>query len=329
MKRINQDIQEGKFSNLYLLSGEEAYLRNRYRDKLKNALSTEGDTLNTSYYSGKGLNIGEIIDLAETMPFLSERRVIIIEETDLFSSAAAGEQLADYISQIPDTTYFIFCEETVNKTYKLYKRIKANGYCAEFDRQTNADIRKWVLSIVTSENRKITNSAFEEFIAGCGNDMYLVKSELDKLLGYTYGNEAITLSDVRAICSARIEDKIFVMLDNIMNGYTDAALNLYGDLIALQEDPGHILSMIIRQLRLMMHVKVMNREGKSVGEMASALKVEGFVIKKLITQTRNVTRKSLEDAIVMCVQTEEDSRKGKIDIKIGVEIIIVSLSMKK
>lgn len=70
MKRIAQDIKSGQFSNVYLLYGEEAYLRKQYRDNLKKALVTEEDTMNCNLFSGKEINENEVIDLAETMPFL-------------------------------------------------------------------------------------------------------------------------------------------------------------------------------------------------------------------------------------------------------------------
>ena len=75
MKRIAQDIKSGQLRNLYLLWGEEAYLRKQYRDNLRKALVPEEDTMNCSVYSGKDINVNEIVDLAGTMPFFAERRV--------------------------------------------------------------------------------------------------------------------------------------------------------------------------------------------------------------------------------------------------------------
>ena len=86
MKRIAQDIKNGQFNNIYLLYGEEAYLRRQYRDNLKKALVAEDDTLNCTSYSGKDINVNEIVDIAGTMPFFAERRVIIIENSGWLKS---------------------------------------------------------------------------------------------------------------------------------------------------------------------------------------------------------------------------------------------------
>ena len=74
MKSLNEDIKQGQFKNIYLLYGEEDYLKKQYRDRLVKAMLPEGDTVNYAHYEGKGLPVGEIIDLAETMPFFAERR---------------------------------------------------------------------------------------------------------------------------------------------------------------------------------------------------------------------------------------------------------------
>ena len=81
MKGIDEDIKKGSFQPVYLLYGEESYLKKQYGQKLKHALVSEEDKMNTTFYEGKGIHPGEIIDLAETLPFCAERRLIFIENS--------------------------------------------------------------------------------------------------------------------------------------------------------------------------------------------------------------------------------------------------------
>ena len=113
MKTIDQDIKEGKLKNVYLLYGVERYLIRQYRDKLKRAIVIEDDTMNFSSFSGADVNQKEIIDLAETLPFFAERRLILIEDSGLFKKGA--EELADYMAHIPENTYFLFVEKEVDR----------------------------------------------------------------------------------------------------------------------------------------------------------------------------------------------------------------------
>ena len=125
MKTIDNDIKTGQFKQIYLLYGEEQYLIRQYRDKLKHALAADDDTMNFSAFSGSDINQKEIIDLAETLPFFADRRLILIEDSGLFKKSA--EELADYMSFIPETTYFVFAEKEIDKKTKMYKQVKKNG----------------------------------------------------------------------------------------------------------------------------------------------------------------------------------------------------------
>ena len=90
MKSLNEDIKNGQWKPVYLLYGEEAYLKKQYKDRMTKAILPDGDTVNYAYYEGKGINPGELIDLAETMPFFAERRLIVVENSGFFKKCGAG-----------------------------------------------------------------------------------------------------------------------------------------------------------------------------------------------------------------------------------------------
>ena len=102
MKTLNEDLKSGQFKQVYLLCGEEGYLKKQYKNRFVKAMLPEGDTMNYSYYEGKNTPVKEAIDLAETLPFFAERRLIVFENTGFFKTAA-GADLADYIKDMPET----------------------------------------------------------------------------------------------------------------------------------------------------------------------------------------------------------------------------------
>ena len=95
MKSLNEDLKTGQFKQIYLLYGEEGYLKRQYRDRFVKAMLPDGDTMNYAHYEGKNINVREVIDLAETLPFFAQRRLIVFEDTGFFKSA--GAELADSI----------------------------------------------------------------------------------------------------------------------------------------------------------------------------------------------------------------------------------------
>jgi DNA polymerase III delta subunit len=93
MKTLQEDLKTGNFKHCYLLYGEEPYLVQQYKTRLKNALSVEGDTMNTSVFSGKDIRPEALIDLAETLPFFAERRVILVDTSSLVISSCNARRI--------------------------------------------------------------------------------------------------------------------------------------------------------------------------------------------------------------------------------------------
>ena len=130
MEQLLNDLKQQTFKSVYLLCGEEAYLRNQYKKRLKDAMTDEGDTMNYSYYEGKDVNPRAVIDMAETLPFFAERRVLMIENSGFFKNKC--DELADYVSSIPESTCLIFVETEIDKRSRLYKEVKKYGRVVEF-----------------------------------------------------------------------------------------------------------------------------------------------------------------------------------------------------
>mgnify|MGYP000609297008 CR=1 FL=1 len=113
MKNLNADLKNGTFLQVYLLTGEEAYLKNRYKKRLRAAIVGEDDLMNFTAYTGKGIDIRQVIETAETMPFFAERRLIQIEDSGFFKNACP--ELAEYLPTMPKETYMVFVEQEIDK----------------------------------------------------------------------------------------------------------------------------------------------------------------------------------------------------------------------
>lgn len=324
MKTIDMNIKEQKFSPAYLLYGEEVYLKRQYRDKLVNAMTTPGDTMNYSVYQGKDINPGELIDLAETLPFFAERRVILVEDSGFFKSSC--DSLAEYIPQINETTCFIFVESEVDKRGKTYKAIKKAGSAVEFVPQTEAVLTRWVLGRIKRENKNITQKVMQLFFDRTGFDMSNIDRELEKLLCYTMKKDVIEAEDVKAVVTEQISNKIFDMVDAISSHNQQRALELYYDLLTLKEAPMRILFLITRQFRILAQVKELSGKGFSNKDIAQRVGVPEFAVRKYQGQNRNYTKEKLIQALKDAAIAEEEVKTGKLNEKIAVEIFITAYS---
>lgn len=323
MQRINEDIKQGNFKQIYLLYGEERYLKKQYTDRLRKALCNDGDDMNVHLYEGKDISVGEIIDLSETLPFLAERRVIFISNSGLFKSG--GEKMAEYLTAPNETTFFIFTEDEVDKRSKLFKAVQSKGYASEFGIQDENTLKRWVAGILSKENKKITENTVQLFLTKTGTDMDNIYTELEKLICYCMDKEIITAEDVEAICTTRVSNHIFDMINAIADNQQQKALELYYDLIALKEPPMRILFLIARQCNYLLQVKEMRTKGYDNKTIGSKLGLAPFIAGKYVTQAGRFKTSVLKNAVKQCVEAEEAVKTGRMNDRMSVELLILSV----
>ena len=327
MQIIAKDIKQNTFRNLYLLYGEEDYLRKQYRDRLWRAMGDPEDTMNCQYLEGKDISVEKLIDLGQTMPFLAPRRVIVVENSGFFKSTQ--DKLADYLKEVPETTFFIFVEPQVDKRNRVYKACKENGYVAEFARQTEETLSRWIVGMVTRENKKITQRALETFMESVGDDMEHIASELEKLFCYTLAKEDITEADVQAVCVRQIDNRIFDMIEAALDKKQKLALDLYYDLIALKEPARRILFLITRQFNLLYQTKLLRAKGYDNKAIGSRLGLAPFVASKYMARAGRYSADMLRAALEQCVDGEEAVNTGKIAEVLCVELLIIGFSRQE
>lgn len=323
MQRINNDIKSGQFRPVYLLYGEERYLKRQYRDKLKNALCAPGDNMNNHFYDGKGISVGEIIDLAETLPFLAQHRVIFMDNSGLFKSG--GEQMAEYLGAQNESTLLIFTETEVDKRSKLFKAVQAQGCAVEFTQQDENTLKRWVAGVLGREGKKITESTALLLLNRTGTDMENINMELEKLICYCMDKEVVEPQDVEAVCTTRVSNHIFDMVTAIAEKRQKDALELYYDLLTLKEPPMRILFLIARQCNMLLQAKAMKSKGLSNKEIASGLGVPPFAVNKYLNQASRFKTSVLRQALDKCVEAEEAVKTGRMNDVMSVEILILSV----
>ena len=322
MKNLNQDLKDGTFKPVYLLFGDEPFLIASYKRRLREAL-TGGDTMNYNYFEGKGPDVKEIISLADTMPFFAARRLIMIDGSGFFKTAAPDE-LVDYMGAIPETTCLVFCESEVDKRNRLYKKVKELGRAVELGRQDAAQLSRWAAGILAQDGKRITRSVMDYFLERTGDDMESIRSELEKLVCYTMGRSVVTKEDVDAVGTVHVENRIFEMVSAITAGNKRKAMDLYEDLLTLREPPMRILFLIARQFNQLLQVKELADAGNDKGSIAAKAKIPPFAAGRLIAQARSFTREQILSCVSRCVQLEEDVKTGKLDDRLAVELLIAA-----
>lgn len=324
MKTIDEDIKTGQLKTAYLLYGPEAYLRRQYRDKLKHAMAAPDDNMNFAAFEGKETDVEAVIELAETLPFFAEQRVILIENSGFFKNSC--ERLAEYLPKTPSTTHFIFVEDEIDKRSKCYKAVQKTGKVVEFATQTEELLTRWILSRLKKEGKNITGSVMQLFLSKTGTDMGNIDRELEKLICYTMGRPVIEAADVEAIATEQTQNKIFEMVNAIAEHNQRKALDLYYDLLTLKEPSMRIMYLISRQFQILLNVKDMSARGMDQASMAKIAGIPPFAVRRNVSQAKGFSMEQLKQALRDGVDLEEAVKTGRMNDQMAVEIFLMKYS---
>lgn len=331
MIRVKEDIKNGTFKNMYLLFGEEAFMRNYYKKQLRDALVDSEDNLNYSYFEGSNTDINQVTDLVNTMPFMSDHRVVMCENTgwmlkDSESAADNLKVLMDALKAIGEDVVFIICEEKVDKRAALYKLINSEGVAEEFAKETDETLARWAAGYCNAAGKKMTSATAMYFITEAGNDMTLLSLELEKLIAWCLDRSEITIKDIDEVCTHQVNGKIFDMITAISQRRQKEALKLYYDLLTLRESGFHILSLLVRQYNNMLEVKDGLNRNYSFRQIAEKTGIKDWLVRKMADIVRNMKYDEIKNCLEACAKAEQDIKSGNLTETLSIELLIITLS---
>jgi DNA polymerase-3 subunit delta len=187
---------------------------------------------------------------------------------------------------------------------------------------------RWIAANIKKEGKKVTGQTVKHFLSKVGTDMENIQKELEKLFCYTLDKEIITTEDVEEICTTQITNQIFAMVDSVANKQQRKALDYYYDLIALKEPPMRILYLLVRQFKLLLEVKELDKRGYAKKDIATMAGIMPFVVGKYQEQAKTFRRSMLREIIEYGVELEESVKTGHLNDTLAVELFIMKYSAK-
>ena len=329
MKTLENHIKNKTFSNIYVIFGEEEYLKNIYEKKLiSNIIDENFKMMNFDIFEGKNVNVSNIIDACDTMPFMSDYRIVILKNTGLIYDGKKDDtiKLENYLHTLPKTTILIFIEEKIDKKLKIFKTISNIGTFHKIDILSENELVNWILNVFKDNNKNISAKEAIYIIRNIGFNMEILLNEINKLISFKGSSTKITINDIDNICTKSIESKIFDLINFMSNKDMDNAIKIYKNLIINKTSPFVILNMISRQFRIILQTKYLYNKNYSINNIVSELELRDFIVKEAIKQSKNFSIKILLQAINECLEIDNNIKTGKIIDEIAIELLIIKYS---
>ncbi|MGI6224654.1 MAG: DNA polymerase III subunit delta [Peptococcales bacterium] len=307
-----KSINRGVLAPVYLFYGTEKLLMDDYVDKIKaKVLPSELEAFNFDKVDGEKVSLTQIVDLANTMPVLAEKRVVIVENAVYFAATKSGENkfneapLLKYLTN-PNTSCCLIFKVLgkADKRKKIYKAVEERGQTVEFASLTGENLGRWIEHFLKEKGKKIEPQAFHIIALLASEGLAVLQNELEKLVLYSGNSTVITSAMVQDIVTKTSEINVFNLIDSIAEKKGKKALELLQLSLIMGESPMKILSLLVRQYRLIFAAKDMVSQGFSERQIREKLAIQPFVLAKVLSQGRSFSGEQLVKAFAKLLETE-------------------------
>lgn len=284
-------------------------------------------SLNTIRLAGSGLAFGELRQACDAMPFLADKRLVIV--TDLLGAPLPWQaELLAYLPELPETTRLILLESRPladNHPVLALAEQSKNGYVRAFRRPEGSALERWVRQRVEATGGRIAPRAAALLATSVGGEMLALENEIEKLVLYK-GEGTIEPADVELLCPYAAEASIFELVDALGGRNGRVAASLLHAKLHEGVDPFYLFAMVIRQFRLLIQVKELAEEGATSAEMARKLKVHPFVAGKVEQQSRQYTLAQLEQIYRHLLEIDVGVKTGRTEMVTALGLLVAGLA---
>ena len=296
--------------------------------------------LNTTHLEGASLSLSELRHACDAIPFLAERRLVIVTglltrlspQKDKELSATQKKYLsalADYLPNLPPTARLVLVENiplpSQHPILQLAQQ-EERGFVKRFDPPQQQALPKWIKQRVLEHGGEIERQAANQLTNVIGADLRLLDQEIAKLVTYTNAERPITTSDVEAIVPYTQTAIVFDLVDALGHRDGRTAAQALHRLLEAGDHPMGLLAMIVRQFRLLIQVKELKKNGATSRDVAQTLKLHSFPAGKLYNQATYFTTAQLERIYRHLLDTDVAIKTGEIEPEVALDLLIVGVA---
>ena len=308
-QRFKKELAAGTPGKLYVLHGEETYLRDHYLGKLRSLLLTGGmGTFNLHEVPAREMSPRRLEEALDCLPMMAERTLVLVTDFDLFKAGEKDrEEYIKLLGDLPDYVCLVFLYDLIpykgDARTKLAGAIKQNGVVVNFARQDQGDLVDWVRRRFRALGKDIDSRLALDLIFLCGDLMTNLIGEIEKVGAYAKG-QRITRGDIDAVATPQLDAVVFRMTDAIGEGKFDRAAEVLGELYQMQEPPIKIMWSLGRQMRQLYSARLALEQGRGPQYLAELWGLKPYPAEKLMGAARRFTLPWCRRAVVRCGEVD-------------------------
>ncbi|MBQ9267615.1 MAG: DNA polymerase III subunit delta [Clostridia bacterium] len=309
---------------LYLLSGDDQYEKEKYLEKIKENFGDLKKGINYILLDKDNLYLLE--QELSTYSFFSPEKFILVKmpkktKEDTGYKEWLTDDLLKLLEEDLGNLFVVFLEEGSSKS-KLASVVQKNGKWLNFEKNKRENLTTWVMQICKENNIVMQGKDVQYFLEVCGTDKQVLYQELKKLMDYSGEKSIIDKEVIDKLCIKASETIIFDLTDALGKRNIKYALKCLDDLLENKEPLQKIMIMITKHFKMLLLARIALNENKSI---VKELGTNAYAAKKYTEQSRNFSEAELFQIFDDLAVLDADSKVGKIDLKIGMEKIFMGL----
>ena len=336
---------------IYILYGHDEFSLHEELNHIKNGLGDrEALATNTTEFDGKQVVPGQLLDACKAMPFLGTHRLVVVE--GLLSRFEKGTRIAkesdgaeeeqekvmpkkgwraewgelkQRLPEVPPTTVLIFIDGDIKKGNLLLKQLASSAQVRQFPELKWNMLKEWIANRIKGGGGSISPDAAKMLAAYAGDNLWVLASEIDKLILFTAGRR-IEEKDIKEVVSYAREANVFTMVDALIEGHSATAAPLLQQMLDEGAAAPYILFMITRQVRLLVEVKDLINLKCNRNEIRDRMGImNDFVLNKALEQSRNYSMERLEQIYRKILETDIAIKQGIWKGDLALDLLVAEL----
>jgi len=335
---LKNELKKSIIHNCYIFCGmEEQLIKESVKSICNKTISGDFFDLNYAKFDGANVEFDTILNACETMPFMNDKKVVVIYRANFLSDnknkSSGGDSdegifksLSKYIDNLPPhcilIMYYVYQGNREKMSGKV-KKLQHKTCVGEFNKLKGMMLEKKIKVTFDEMGKNIGRAELSLFCSLVDNNIEVATGEIEKLCAYTLGRE-IKKEDVILLLPRKSDNDIFDLVDFIAQKKAEKALGILNELIFRGEKSTAVLSMIERQFKLIFLIKIGLEDGKTKDNLSTELRLHPYICEKMIMQSRKFTIKGLQKALMSCLETEKTLKSSSFDEKTEMELLIIN-----
>ena len=306
----------------YLIIGDDEYISQKEVGKIKEKFLSSGEVdLNYSIHDAG--DIEGVMNSLGTMPFLADKRVVVLKAAEELSSENMETILA-YLDDPLETSVLVVLADASFKKTKHYGQLSKLLNTVNADNPTPITIKNWIRTFFKKENIQISPQAVDLIVELKGTDTPAVKMELEKLLSFSDRGK-VDLEDVEELVGRSVTETVFKLVDAINARNSKWAFRVLNDLYDQKKQPHEIIGYLSWYMRVIQKIKFLSGKGTSLDGIAGELRYSPAYTRRLSGQAEKYSVEKIERWIQLLLATDRDIKTGAKQAPLALEMLLVNL----